>query len=90
MERMTRRDTDRGEFDREFWRRAGAEMRFAATWDMVLEADLFRGGMPLNPDYKDLFRILNEEQVDYLKTHDLRFSLFRFALHAGFMIFFWR
>lgn len=22
--------------------------------------------MPLNPDYKDLFRILNEEQVDYL------------------------
>jgi len=43
MERMTRRDTDRGEFDREFWRRAGAEMRFVATWDMVLEADLFRG-----------------------------------------------
>jgi hypothetical protein len=22
--------------------------------------------MPLNPDYKDLFKILNEEQVDYL------------------------
>ena len=22
--------------------------------------------MPVNPDYKDLFRILNEEQVDYL------------------------
>ena len=43
MERIVRRDMDRGEFDREFWRRAGPAMRFAAAWDMVLEADLFKG-----------------------------------------------
>ena len=43
MERIVRRDMDRGEFDREFWRRAGPEMRFAAAWDMVREAGLFKG-----------------------------------------------
>jgi hypothetical protein len=34
---------DDGAFDRMFWQRAGAEARFAAAWEMVAEAELFRG-----------------------------------------------
>ena len=43
MERIIPRGRDNGEFDLEFWRRAGPEMRFAAAWAMVMEADLFKG-----------------------------------------------
>ena len=35
--------TDDGSFDREFWRRVGAEGIFAAAWEMVEQADAFRG-----------------------------------------------
>ena len=34
---------DDGSFDLEFWRKVGAEGRFAAAWEMVLEAAAFRG-----------------------------------------------
>jgi hypothetical protein len=34
---------DDGSFDVEFWRRVGAEGRFAAAWEMVCEADAIRG-----------------------------------------------
>jgi len=43
---ITTRLVKRGEeeaFDREFWRNAGHEARWAAAWEMVVEADLFRG-----------------------------------------------
>ena len=30
-------------FDRDFWRKAGHEARFAAAWEMVIEVRLFRG-----------------------------------------------
>ena len=42
-ERMVSRKEEDGTFDRSFWRRAGAEARFAAAWEMVAEAELFRG-----------------------------------------------
>ena len=42
-ERLVKRGEDDGSFDREFWQRAGAEARFAAAWEMVAEAELFRG-----------------------------------------------
>lgn len=42
-ERMIRRDADDGSFDHDFWRDAGAETRFAAAWEMVAEARLFKG-----------------------------------------------
>ena len=42
-ERMIRRDTDDGSFNLSFWKDAGAEARFAATWEMVAEARLFKG-----------------------------------------------
>ena len=34
---------DDGNFERSFWRSVGPEGRFAAAWEMVLEAELFRG-----------------------------------------------
>lgn len=34
---------DDGSFDLEFWERAGAEARFAAAWEMVIEAEAMRG-----------------------------------------------
>ena len=36
-------EKDDGTFDLEFWRRVGAEGRFAAAWEMVCEADAIRG-----------------------------------------------
>ena len=44
MTRVLRRGvSDDGSFDLEFWRRVGAEGRFAATWEMVGEARWIRG-----------------------------------------------
>lgn len=34
---------DDGSFDLEFWERVGAEGRFAAAWEMVIEAEAMRG-----------------------------------------------
>lgn len=30
-------------FDRDFWRNAGHEVRFAASWEMIRELSAFRG-----------------------------------------------
>lgn len=35
--------SEAGNFDREFWKQAGHEARFAAAADMVVETELFRG-----------------------------------------------
>lgn len=35
---------DESQFDREFWKQAGHEARFAATWEMVDQVSLIRGG----------------------------------------------
>lgn len=40
--KLVRRE-EQDEFDRQFWREAGHEARFAAAWEMVAEAELFRG-----------------------------------------------
>jgi hypothetical protein len=42
-ERLIRRGTDDGSFDREFWQSVGAEGIFAAAWEMVAEAERFKG-----------------------------------------------
>ena len=42
-ERLIRRGEDDGSFDRAFWQAAGAEARLAAAWEMVAEAELFKG-----------------------------------------------
>lgn len=36
-------EKDDGSFDLEFWRRVGAEGRFAAAWEMVAEVAAMRG-----------------------------------------------
>jgi hypothetical protein len=43
-ERLGRRGEEERAFDRDFWRARTAEERFAAAWEMVHEAMLFRGG----------------------------------------------
>jgi hypothetical protein len=40
---LKRHEADDGSFDLELWQRIGAEGRFAASWEMVAEASLFRG-----------------------------------------------
>lgn len=42
MERPVKRGETEA-FDREFWRKAGHESRFAAAAEMVVESRLFRG-----------------------------------------------
>lgn len=44
MARLISRKQDDRSFDVEFWRRVGAEGRFAAMWQMVKEVLLIRGG----------------------------------------------
>jgi len=41
--RLAKRGEAEKEFDRQFWRDAGHEARFAAMWEMVAEVHLFRG-----------------------------------------------
>lgn len=44
MVRVLRKgEKDDGAFDLDFWRRVGAEGRFAAAWEMVSEIAAFRG-----------------------------------------------
>lgn len=43
VERLGPRGADERRFDAEFWRNAGHEARFAAAWQMIAEAQLFKG-----------------------------------------------
>jgi hypothetical protein len=42
-EQVVRRGEDDGTSDREFWREQGHEARFAASWQMVVDAELAKG-----------------------------------------------
>ncbi len=56
-ERLTTLDK-KDEFDREFWRKAGHEARFAAAWEMVVEVELIRGKNAAEPRLqRDVLRI---------------------------------
>lgn len=41
--KISRENDDKKMFDREFWKNAGHETRFAAAWEMVRESFLFKG-----------------------------------------------
>jgi len=43
MARVTRLKDDDRSFDLEFWQKAGAQARFEAAWDMVVQYELMRG-----------------------------------------------
>ena len=50
MVRLLRRlEDDDGSFDLEFWQQVGSEGRFAAMHDLVIEAQLMRGGDACEP-----------------------------------------
>ena len=43
VENLCRRGSDEERrFNRDFWRRMGPDARFAAAWEMVVEAELFK------------------------------------------------
>ena len=48
-ERLVRRDSDDGSFDREFWQSQSAEARLAAAWEMVAEVEALRGNDASQP-----------------------------------------
>jgi hypothetical protein len=56
------KDTDRS-FDLRFWRRVGAEGRFAAAWQMIKELDLIRGGDGRQPRLQRSVARLEERGV---------------------------
>ena len=67
MSRVVRGGFPGREFDVVFWQRQGDEAIFGAAWDMVVFAEEFRGShVELNPDFKDLLRLLNQNEVRYL------------------------
>ena len=63
IEERLARIEDKGKFDRDFWRRAGHEARFAASWEMVVEAELIRGKTPCELRLvKSVERLFRREQ----------------------------
>lgn len=64
-ERLVKRGEEEKEFDRAFWREAGAEARFEAMWQMVVEAELIRGKDPEDLKLrKDVVRVIRRKRKD--------------------------
>ena len=63
VERLIRRDEDRGDFDRRFWQSQSVEARFAAAWDMVVEAELFRGNHAVESRLQRSVAIMGKTQL---------------------------
>ncbi|MBU0714444.1 MAG: hypothetical protein KJ964_03675 [Verrucomicrobia bacterium] len=63
VERLIRRDEDRGDFDRRFWQSQSVEERFAAAWDMVVEAELFRGNHAVESRLQRSVEIIGKTQL---------------------------
>jgi len=62
MARMVKQGEDEKAFNREFWRRVGAQGRWDAMWQMVADADLIRGKHGDQPRLqKSVQRILRRE-----------------------------
>ncbi len=49
VERLVHSHEEVEEFNREFWRSVGHEVRFAAAWDMVLDVSRMRGKRARQP-----------------------------------------
>ena len=55
------------QFNVNFWQQQGDRAIFEAAWEMVGQAEEFKGShVELKPDFKDLLRLLNQHQVAYL------------------------
>jgi len=67
MSRVVRGGFPDREFDVAFWQQQGDEAIFGAAWEMVVLAEEFKGShVELNPDFRDLLRLLNQNDVKYL------------------------
>ena len=60
--RLVRRGPEEAAFDREFWRRAGFEAIWAAAWEMVQEADRFRGRDASEPRLQRTVAVLRKRE----------------------------
>ena len=63
VERLIRRDEDRGDFDHRFWQSQSVEERLAAAWDMVVEAELFRGNHAVESRLQKSVAIMGKTQL---------------------------
>jgi Nucleotidyl transferase of unknown function (DUF2204) len=67
MSRVVRGGFPDREFDVVFWQEQGDEAIFDAAWGMVALAEEFKGpDVELKADFKELLRLLNQNQVQYL------------------------
>ena len=67
MSRVVRGGFPDRQFDVDFWQQQGDEAIFAAAREMVGLAQEFKGSkVELKPDFKDLLRLFNRHQVQYL------------------------
>jgi|ERR1017187_6812731 hypothetical protein len=67
MSRVVRGGFPDRQFDVDFWQQQGDEVIFEAAWEMVGLAEEFKGSnLELKPDFKDLLRLFNHHQVQYL------------------------
>jgi len=67
MSRVVRGGFPDRQFDVDFWQQQGDEAIFEAAWELVgLAQELKGSNMELKPDFKDLLRLFNHHQVQYL------------------------
>jgi predicted nucleotidyltransferase len=67
MSRVVRGGFPDRQFDVDFWQRQGDDAIFEAAWQMVGLAQEFKGlEVELKPDFRDLLRLFNRHQVQYL------------------------
>ena len=67
MSRVVRGAFPDRQFDVDFWQQQGDEAIFEAAWEMVGLAEEFKcSNLELKPDFKDLLRLFNQHQVQYL------------------------
>lgn len=67
MSRVVRGGFPDRQFDVDFWQQQGDEAIFEAAWELVGLAGEVKGSkVELKPDFKDLLRLFNRHQVQYL------------------------
>ena len=67
MSRVVRGAFPDRQFDVDFWQQQGDQAIFEAAWEMVEQAETFKGtNVELRPDFQDFLRLLNRHAVRYL------------------------
>ncbi len=67
MSRVVRGEFPDRQFDVDFWQQQGDGAIFEAAFEMLEITEMFKGmNVELKPDFKDLSKVLNQNQVKYL------------------------